>query len=166
MKVSVFLVSSIDSLFLDELLSYVKLHTPSAPLLYLIGHAVISNQLQDSFLQPNLLTLLQTQDEDIRMVGNEILRSVVRTGNKGEISDFLLDVVIDWLQSGLAEDERAIEPLKLLLQEAREARSVNEKTLAEGIVQYFVKHPKPSSLRLVKEERSHWTRGCVEMLEV
>ena len=82
------------------------------------------------------------------------------------ISDFLLDVVIDWLQSGLAEDERAIEPLKLLLQEAREARSVNEKTLAEGIVQYFVKHPKPSSLRLVKEERSHWTRGCVEMLEV
>ena len=109
---------------------------------------------------------MQTQDEDIRMVGNEILRSVVRTGNKGEISDFLRDVVIDWLQSGLAEDERAIEPLKLLLQEAREARSVNEKTLAEGIVQYFVKHPKPSSLRLVKEERSHWTRGCVEMLEV
>lgn len=143
-----------------------KRHPPSIPLLYLVGHAVISNQLQDSFLQPILLTLLQTQMEDIRLIGIEILRSVVRTGNKGDICDFLLDVIIDWLESGLADDEQAIEPVDLLLQEAREAGSVNEKTLAEGIAQYFVKHPKASSWRLMKEERPHWTRGCVEMLEV
>ena len=143
-----------------------NLHPPCIPLLYLVGHAVISNQLRDSFLQPILLTMIQTKDDSTLVVVKEILRSVVRAGNKGDRSDFLLDVIINWLQSGLAEEGRAIEPLLILLQDAREAGSVNEKTLVEGIVQYFVKHPKSSSWRLVKEEKSHWTTLCIEMLEV
>lgn len=161
----------LDDAFLAALLSLVRRccsetrWTTLQPVLFLLGHAIVANQVRDSFLQPLFLSAVLIDNPSLAQIVKQILLEVAGCASKGDATNYCLDVFVDWMQSGLPEGETEASPLLLFLEGVRR-RSVKEETLVEGVAQFFVGHPKESGCRLLEAEKSHLSKQSVHLLEV
>ena len=101
-----------------------------------------------------------------------IFRSIARDGMKGNPTDFLLDVSIDWIdyyKQSVKEEfepEVLLKPIILLRNELRTLAAFNEKMFVDGIVCYFVKASELLALILLEQEKGWISKRGESMLEV
>lgn len=103
-----------------------------------------------------------------------IFRSIARDGMKGNPTDSLLDVSIEWFdyckqfvkEEEKFEQEALLKPLVAFRNCLRPMTAFNEKVFVDGIVCYFVKASELLALTLLEQETEWISKRGESMLEV
>ena len=144
------------------------------PLLLLLGHLIIQNTIQDSFILVLFWTSIHHfSNPAICSLIDWTLRSIACDGLKGNPTDSLLDVSIEWfnfcklsVKEEEYEQESLLNPLTTLINWLRSVAAFNEKVFVDGIVCYFVKVSELLALILLEQERQWISKRGKSMLEV
>lgn len=128
-------------------------------ILFLILHSISLNQIHDSYLR--LAFIAYCRVPSLRE-GIEVgLGSLMRSTSKGDLNDYLLDGIVDWLRSDQNE-ANSIEPIRFLL---RTTKGIDERKVINTLVAFFVKSPSLALFELVASYKAVWDEHAHALLE-
>lgn len=128
-------------------------------ILFLVLHAISMNQIHDSYLRAAFIAYCRvpTLREGIE-VG---LSSLMRSTSKGDLNDYLLDGIVDWLRCD-QDEANCIEPIRFLL---RTTKGIDERKVINTLVAFFVKTPSLPLLELIASYKTAWDEHAHALLE-
>ena len=128
-------------------------------ILFLVLHAISMNQIHDSYLRAAFIAYCRvpTLREGIE-IG---LSSLMRSTSKGDLNDYLLDGIVDWLRCD-QDEANCIEPIRFLL---RTTKGIDERKVINTLVAFFVKTPSLPLLELIASYKTAWDEHAHALLE-
>ena len=128
-------------------------------ILFIVLHAIAMNQIHDSYLRLSFITYCRAPT--LREAIEVGLSSLFRNTSKGDLNDYLLDGIVDWLRCD-QDEANCIEPIRFLL---KTTKGIDERKVINTLIAFFVKTPSLPLLELIASYKTVWDEHAHSLLE-